>query len=109
MNMMASLRRLGACLMCCAGLTACANAPAPVAQTWAGGDPAHLTADQADCRKEANAVDVHQAAGYSDPRYGVTSALAQAVGQDNPLMDQRAAIRLAAFDACMNDKGWKAQ
>jgi hypothetical protein len=92
-------------------LCACASAPAqpPPAETWSGGDPAHLEADKADCQKESSAVDVRQAAGYSDPRYGVTSAMAAAVSQENPLVDEKAAIRTAAFDACMNDKGWKAQ
>jgi hypothetical protein len=91
-------------------LIGCAGGPPPTpAPTWTGGDPARLAADQADCRGEADAVDVHQAAGYSDPRYGVTSAMAAAVSDYSPLVDQRAAIRAAAFDTCMNDKGWKAR
>jgi hypothetical protein len=95
----------------CATLGACASSPAPPPppETWLGGDPAHLATDKADCQKESAAVDVRQAAGYSDPRYGVTSAMAAAVSADNPLVDEKAAIRTAAFDACMNDKGWKAQ
>lgn len=103
--------RTGLGLVCCTALAACASRPAPppVAEHWAGQDPARLAADQADCRREADAVDVRQVSGYSDPRYGVTSAMAAAVAQDNPLVDEKAAIRLAAFDTCMNDKGWKAQ
>jgi hypothetical protein len=103
--------RTGLGLVCCAALAACASKPAaPLPdERWSGKDSAHLAADQADCRREADAVDVRQAAGYSDPRYGVTSAMAAAVAEDNPLVNETAAIRLAAFDACMNDKGWKAQ
>ena len=100
-----------AAMIVCAGLAACASEPppAPPAETWIGGDAAHLEADKTDCKKESAAVDVHQAAGYSDPRYGVTSAMAAAVSEDNPLVDEKAAIRTAAFDACMNDKGWKSE
>ena len=99
-----------AALGLCVVLGACASTPPPPPpENWTGGDPARLAADKADCVKDSAGVDVRQAAGYSDPRYGVTSAMAAAVSQDNPLVDQRAAIRTAAFDACMNDKGWKAQ
>ena len=102
--------RAGLGLVSCAALAACASpAPPPPAEHWTGQDPARLAADQADCRREADAVDVRQVSGYSDPRYGVTSAMAAAVAQDNPLVNQSAAIRLAVFDTCMNDKGWKAQ
>jgi len=89
-------------------LTACAT-PAPLAPPvrWVGGDPAHLTADQTACQHEVDGLDTNQAAGYSDPRYGVTSAMANAIGRDNPLTDQSKAVRMAAFDTCMGDKGWK--
>jgi hypothetical protein len=89
-------------------LAGCASAP-PAAPPvhWVGGDPAHLTADQAACQREADELDPNQATGYSDPRYGVTSAMANAIGRDNPLTDQHKAVRLAAFDTCMGDKGWK--
>ena len=91
------------------GLLAGCATPTPKSAPvrWAGGDPAHLEADKAVCHKEASELDTNQAAGYSDPRYGVTSAMANAIGRDNPLTDQHKAVRLAAFDTCMNDKGWK--
>lgn len=73
---------------------------------WVGGEPAHLSADMDACRKEASGVDVNQATGYSDPRYGMTSAMAAAVARDNPMTDTRPQIRAATFTACMNDKGW---
>jgi len=88
-------------------LAGCATAPQTPPVRWVGGDPARLAADQALCRHEADDLDPNQAAGYSDPRYGVTSAMANAIGRDNPLTDQHKAVRLAAFDTCMNDKGWK--
>ena len=89
-------------------LAGCATpAPAPPPQHWVGGDPTHLSADKAVCQREADDLDTNQAAGYSDPRYGVTSAMANAIGRDNPLTDQHKAVRLAAFDTCMGDKGWK--
>jgi hypothetical protein len=88
-------------------LAGCATAPTAAPVRWVGGDPAHLAADQAACQHEADDLDPNQAAGYSDPRYGVTSAMANAIGRDNPLTDQHKAVRVAAFDTCMNDKGWK--
>ena len=91
------------------GVLAAAPAPPRRPRTWVGGDPAHLAADKAACRQEASAVDVNEAANYSDPRYGVAAAMAAAVSRDNPLTDQGPAIRRAAFITCMNDKGWKAQ
>jgi len=92
-------------------LDACATAPPPPPPptVWIGGDPAHLSADKAQCQKEAAELDVNQSATYSDPRYGVTSAMAAQIGRDNPLMDQQAAIRAAAMTICMGDKGWKPQ
>ena len=90
-------------------LAGCASAPPPPPLTWTGGDPAHLAADQAACQKDSAGVDINDANGYSDPRYGPTSAMAAAIDRDSPLTDQRAAVRTAAFDACMTDKGWKAQ
>ena len=88
-------------------LAGCATAPKSAPVRWIGGDPAHLVADQAVCQREADELDTNQAAGFSDPRYGVTSAMANAIGRDNPLTDQHKAVRLAAFDTCMSDKGWK--
>lgn len=81
----------------------------PPVEVWTGGDPAKLAVDKASCQKEAADLDVNQASNYSDPRYGVTAAMAAAVGRDNPLSDQGPAIRRAAFEICMNDKGWKSQ
>ena len=89
-------------------LSGCASTGAP-ADVWVGGDPTRLTADQTTCRAEAADLDVNQASNYSDPRYGVASAMAAAVSKDNPLSDQGPAIRRAAFDTCMTDKGWKLQ
>lgn len=97
----------GAILM---ALSACASAPPPAPETaWTGGDPARLAADKADCRKEVEAIDVQVSAGYSDPRYGVTSAMAAYVDKDNPLADRTKVTRDAAFVSCMTDKGWKPQ
>ena len=87
-------------------LGACASSGA-APETWSGGDPTHLAADQAACHGEAAALDVNDPATYSDPRYGVTSAMASAVGRDNPLADRGAIVRQAAFETCMNDKGWR--
>jgi hypothetical protein len=103
------MKRIGWVLIGCVALGACASTPKQPAIVWIGGPLARLEADKAECRKDADGVDVHQASGYSDPRYGMTSAMADAIGRDNPLMDQRAAIREAAFQACMNDNGWKIQ
>jgi hypothetical protein len=101
------MRRLiwSATAMLLLGLGGCVSAPPP-APKWTGGDPAHLVADQAQCEREAAGLDPNQSAGYSDPRYGVTSAMAAQIARDNPLMDQQAALRLAAVTICMGDKGW---
>jgi hypothetical protein len=95
-------------LAACGALAGCAGDSRP-AVTWSGGDPQRLGADQAACHKDAADLDVNEANGYSDPRFGVTSAMAAAVGKDNPLTDQRANVRAAAFETCMNDKGWRSQ
>jgi hypothetical protein len=89
------------------GLAACASDPRPADPGWTGGDPAHLAADSAQCRKEAADLDVNAPDTYSDPRYGVTSAMAAAVARNNPLTDTGPQIRQAAFTTCMNDKGWR--
>ena len=96
----------------CLALSGCATAPpppAPPATVWIGGDPAHLVVDKADCQHTADQTDVNESAGYSDSRMGVTTAMAAAVGRDNPLSDQQANVRAAVFVTCMNEKGWKAQ
>ncbi len=91
-----------------AALGACASAPPPQpTATWVGGDPAHLAADQAACQHDADNLDPNQSATYSDPRYGVASAMAAQVGRDNPLLDQKANVRTAFITVCMGDKGWK--
>lgn len=88
---------------------ACASAPAaaPADAGWTGGDPARLKGDLAACRKESEQVDVNQVSGYSDSRYGMTSAMAAAIDRDDPLADHAASARSAAFAACMADKGWR--
>jgi hypothetical protein len=98
--------RTGTILAVAALLSACAS-DKPAAETWSGGDPAHLAADQAACHSESATIDVNDPSNYSDPRYGVTSAMAEAVARDNPLADRGAIVRQAAFDTCMNDKGWR--
>ncbi len=89
-----------------AALAGCAST-SKSANDWVGGDPARLAADMAACRDESAGVDVNAAAGYSDPRYGLTSAMAAAVAKDNPLTDTSPQIRAAAFATCMTDKGWR--
>ena len=96
-------------LLAALALAGCASAPPPVQITWTGGDPAHLAADESACQKDSAGVDINEASGYSDPRYGPTSAMAAAIDRDSPLIDQHAAVRAAAVAACMTDKGWKAQ
>jgi hypothetical protein len=96
--------------LCAVGLLAgCASAAPPPTVVWIGGDPAHLAADKAACEKDSLNVDFNSAAGYSDPRYGPTNAMAAQIDRDAPLADQHAAIRRAAMAACMTDKGWKPQ
>jgi hypothetical protein len=86
---------------------ACTTTAKPPPIAWSGGDPHHLASDDAVCRDEAARLDVSQPSTYSDPRYGVTSAMADAVARDNPLADRGAIVREAAYEACMNDKGWR--
>ena len=89
-------------------VAACASTPpAPPPPAWTGGDPARLATDQAQCRKEADNLDVHVSAGFSDPRYGVTSAMAAYVDKDNPLANRDKVTREAVFTTCMTDKGWQ--
>jgi hypothetical protein len=97
--------RAGMILAAATWLTACATGP--VAEFWAGGDASKLAADQAVCHSEAARLDVNDPSNYSDPRYGVTSAMAEAVARDNPLADRGAIERQAAYQTCMNDKGWR--
>jgi hypothetical protein len=101
--------RVGAIILAGLALASCASSPPPPPITWTAGNPAHLVADKAACQKDSADVDMNQATGYSDPKYGPTSAMAAAINRDSPLTDQRAAVRAAAFAACMTDKGWKAE
>jgi hypothetical protein len=87
-------------------LAGCTTNKKPPPEVWTGGDPAHLVADKAECHIEADKLDVSDPSTYSDPRYGVTSAMAEAVAKDNPLADRGAIVRQAAYDTCMGDKGW---
>jgi hypothetical protein len=98
--------RTGVILLGALALAGCASAPKPAPEVWTGGDPAHLAADKVQCHAEADKLDVSQPSSYSDPRYGVTSAMAEAVAKDNPLADRGAIVRQAAYDTCMGDKGW---
>ncbi len=97
--------RAGMILAAAVWLSACATGPAP--EVWTGGDAAKLSADQAVCHSEAASLDVNDPSNYSDPRYGVTSAMAEAVARDNPMADRGAIQRQAAYQTCMNDKGWR--
>jgi hypothetical protein len=99
------MKRLVA-LILLGALAACASTPKSAPMVWSGGDAAHLAADETACRQEAGGVDVQEASGYSDPRYGVTSAMAEAIARDNPMADRGKIVREAAFETCMNDKGW---
>ena len=87
-------------------LAGCASTPKEDGG-WIGGDAAHLNDDLAACHREVANLDVNQVSGYSDPRYGMTSAMAAAIAKDNPMTDTRPQIRAAAFTTCMNDKGWR--
>ena len=97
--------KTGMVLFAALWLSACATRPA--AEVWTGGDAGKLAADQATCHNEAARLDVNDPSNYSDPRYGVTSAMAEAVARDNPLADRGAIQRRAAYETCMNDKGWR--
>jgi hypothetical protein len=91
-------------------LAGCASTPPPPPEPpahWVGGDPQKLAGDRAVCHDEAANLDTNQANGYTDPRYGMATAMAHSLGRDNPLSDQTKTMRAAAFNACMNDKGWK--
>lgn len=95
-----------AVLTSAAALSACATTSKP-ADDWVGGDPTHLAADQAACRQDSAGVDPNSVSGYSDPRYGVTSAMAAAVANNDPLVDTSPQAHAAAFATCMSDKGWR--
>jgi hypothetical protein len=93
--------------LCAAVLGGCASTPKETEPDWVGGgDTAHLMADKAACRQDSASVDPNSVTGYSDPRYGVTSAMSAAVAKSDPLADHSAQAREAAFAACMSDKGW---
>ena len=102
---MGTAKTLLAIGLCTAALASCASAPAIAPQTWTGGDPAHLAADQAACHKDTDNVGLGPN-GYSDSRYGVASALAEAVDRDDPFKNHSGDARAAAFITCMSDKGW---
>ena len=103
---MKTAKTLLALWMAASTLSACASAPGPEPKTWTVGDPAHLAGDQAACHKDTDSIDARQAAGYSDSRYGVASALAEAIDRDDPLRDHAGDARIAAFITCMSNKGW---
>jgi hypothetical protein len=88
-----------------AALAGCAGTPAPAPTVWTGGDPSRLAADQVACHKETDNIGLG-ANGYSDSKYGVSSALAEAIDRDDPLHNHAADARKAAFITCMSDKGW---
>jgi hypothetical protein len=98
--------RTGMTLLGALAVAGCASNGKPPPEVWTGGNPAHLAADKTQCHVEADKLDVNQPSSYSDPRYGVTSAMAEAVAKDNPLADRGAIVRQAAYDTCMGDKGW---
>jgi hypothetical protein len=104
---MSGVRSKLAVMLGAAALCACAGVTTPEPKTWVGGDPTRLNADRVACHEETDNVDPAQARGYSDSRYGVASALAEAVDQDDPLRNHRADARAAAFITCMSDKGWR--
>jgi uncharacterized lipoprotein len=100
--------KISAGLLAAAALAGCASTPSD-AIAWTGGDPARLAADKAACANDSSGVDINAASGYSDPTYGTTAAMAAAINRDAPLTDQHAAVKRAAFAACMTGKGWKAE
>ena len=101
--------RVWAAILVAGLLAGCASEPPPPEIVWIGGDAARLAADKAECEKDSLNVDYNSAAGYSDPRYGLTNAMAAQINRDAPLANQHAAIRAAGMAACMTDKGWKPQ
>ncbi len=103
---MAWRRTILSMLLGSATLASCASAPSVEPKTWVGGDPAHLSDDQSVCHKETDSITAGQANGYSDSRYGVASALAEAIDRDDPLKDHSGDARVAAFITCMSGKGW---
>jgi hypothetical protein len=105
--MKARLRICLAMLGAAAALTACASSGPPA--VWSGGDASHLTADKADCHKQADGVDVYRANDYSDPRYGAATAMAAAIDRDDPIRGHNHSAQDAAFQACMVQKGWTSQ
>ena len=112
MRLMASwTKKLGAVALSAAAfsslaLSGCASAPKETEAAWTGGDPAHLATDSAACRQDSASIDPNSVSGYSDPRYGVTSAMSAAVAKSDPLADHGPQARAAAFAACLGDKGW---
>jgi hypothetical protein len=96
-----------AIVLCAAPLCGCATSSSAASEAWVGGDPARLSADATACRQESAAVDPNVIGGYSDARYGMTSAMAAAVAKGDPMADHRSQARAAAFAACMGDKGWR--
>jgi len=102
---MPTVRSIFAVLFGAAALAACATVSTPEPKTWVGQDPARLPADQAACHQETDDIGLG-ANGYSDSRYGVAAALAEAVDRDDPLKNHSGDARAAAFITCMSDKGW---
>ena len=107
---MTAMRSILAAALAASALSACAgDAPTtPEIKTWTGGDAAHLSADQAACHKETDSLDAGQANAYSDPSYGVASALIEGLDRGDPMRDHRSDARAAAFITCMTNKGWRA-
>jgi hypothetical protein len=98
-------KTLCAIVLTASALAGCASAPASAPTQWTGGDPAKLAADQAACHKDTDGIGLGSY-GYSDSKYGVSSAMAEAIDRDDPFKSHAGDARKAAFITCMSDKGW---
>ena len=97
--------RVSVTLAAAALLVACASSPA--APQWAPRADADLAKDQAECVREARAVDVQSLSEYSNGSVGAAAAAAGYLDMDTQMVrGARDRMFEAVRDSCMAGKGW---
>lgn len=67
---------------------------------------AAMLADRDGCAKEALALDIDASRGFSNPDYGVLTAMGSALQQDGGDPKVRKAVRRVVLIKCMEGRGW---
>jgi hypothetical protein len=95
-----------AVLLLAASLGACASTSNVPKVTWKPRTDANLKADLAACKKDADAVNFHSAAGYTDSRYGALAAMTSRTDSEDITSSSIDRMYEAITYECMTKKGW---